>query len=112
MVGCSVLHFRDSPYCHDHSSRDLESVKQQVGGTSELEDEINRAVEKQLAAGTIRSLDPDSLRKVTPGYCRELAIKMTAKGMPKVRYEEDGIVETVDLRRADHATAVAAVASA
>jgi hypothetical protein len=48
MVGCSVLHFRDSPYCHDHSSRDLESVKQQVGGTSELEDEINRAVEKKL----------------------------------------------------------------
>mmetsp|Transcript_9810 Transcript_9810/g.11903 ORF Transcript_9810/g.11903 Transcript_9810/m.11903 type:complete len:1045 (+) Transcript_9810:1413-4547(+) len=45
---CSCFHFRDSPFCHDHAYFDPESVRISAGGTSEMEDVLNKALEVAL----------------------------------------------------------------
>jgi hypothetical protein len=45
---CNILHFRDSPFCHEHANMDPSTIRSSAGGTSELEDTLNRALEIAL----------------------------------------------------------------
>jgi hypothetical protein len=43
-----MFHMRDSPFCHDHAHIDTESNFKTLEGTSIIEEQINRAVQRAL----------------------------------------------------------------
>ena len=48
LPGCTISHYRDSPFCHEHASNDKGALKSKIEGVSELEEEISKAVERKL----------------------------------------------------------------
>ena len=97
-VGCETLHVRDSPFCHAHAHCDPTYAAPASGGgaTSQLEDEINKAIELEMdhvrflpetagaeGAAVHAALPPhlkDEFRD--PIECYQLAAQFQVKGRP------------------------------
>jgi hypothetical protein len=87
-----MFHMRDSPFCHDHAHNDAKTNFKTLDGSSIVEEQINKAVQRALDHKPL--VDPDAI-----AIGQKLHASLPADLQNEFQLENGGALELYQLRR-------------